>query len=137
MEPCLGLLGRRAQPCDNKVDHLIKRRGGLIGKFSDELRMDEPQHGGKVHSAATPMSGVWNSPDATRDSVLTFKLGASTTKNTISAAGLLVPKPFVSVEPTGPSVYRTVDREHPTLIIDEADDLFYRKSDLRAIVNAG
>ena len=49
----------------------------------------------------------------------------------------LVPKPFVSVEPTGPSVYRTVDREHPTLIIDEADDLFYRKCDLRAIVNAG
>ena len=48
-----------------------------------------------------------------------------------------VPKPFVSVEPTGPSVYRTVDREQPTLIIDEADDLFYRKSDLRAIVNAG
>ena len=40
-------------------------------------------------------------------------------------------------QPTGPSVYRTVDREHPTLIIDEADDLFYRKSDLRAIVNAG
>ena len=36
-----------------------------------------------------------------------------------------------------PSVYRTVDREHPILIIDEADDLFYRKSDLRAIVNAG
>jgi len=31
----------------------------------------------------------------------------------------------------------TVDRERPTLIIDEADDLFYRKSDLRAIVNAG
>jgi hypothetical protein len=30
-----------------------------------------------------------------------------------------------------------VDREHPTLIIDEADDLFCRKSDLRAIVNAG
>ena len=50
---------------------------------------------------------------------------------------LLAPKPFVSVEPTVPSVYRTVDREHPTLIIDEADDLFYRKSDLRAIVNAG
>jgi hypothetical protein len=49
----------------------------------------------------------------------------------------LVPKPFVSVEPSGPSVYRTVDREHPTLIIDEADDLFCRNSNLRAIVNAG
>ena len=36
----------------------------------------------------------------------------------------LVPKPFVSVEPTGPGLYRTIDREHPTLIIDEADDLF-------------
>src|ERR1700719_1083647 len=34
-------------------------------------------------------------------------------------------------------LYRTVDREHPTLIIDEADDLFYRKSDLGAVVNAG
>jgi hypothetical protein len=49
----------------------------------------------------------------------------------------IVPKPFVSVEPTGPSVYRTVDRDHPTLVIDEADDLFQRKSDLRAIINAG
>ena len=38
---------------------------------------------------------------------------------------------------TPSTLYRTVDREHPTLIIDEADDLFYRKSDLRAIVNAG
>jgi hypothetical protein len=45
----------------------------------------------------------------------------------------LVPKPFVSVEPTGPSVYRTVDREHPTLIIDEADDLFYRKSEAKVL----
>jgi hypothetical protein len=54
----------------------------------------------------------------------------------IGVLRFLVPRPFVSVEPTGPSVYRTVDRDHPTLIIDEADDLFHRRSDLRAIINA-
>jgi hypothetical protein len=32
----------RTQPGDHKIDHLIKRRGGLIGKFSNELRMDVP-----------------------------------------------------------------------------------------------
>src|SRR5260370_29237704 len=34
----------------------------------------------------------------------------------------LVPKPFLTVEPTGPSVYLTFDLGHPTLIIAEADD---------------
>jgi hypothetical protein len=55
----------------------------------------------------------------------------------IGVLKFLVPKPFVSVEPSGPSVFRMVDYNHPTLIIDEADDLFHRKSNLRAIVNAG
>jgi hypothetical protein len=50
--------------------------------------------------------------------------------------GLLVPKPFTGAEPTGPSIYRVVDREKPTLIIDEADDLFARKADLKHIFNA-
>ena len=43
----------RTQPCEHKIDHLIKRRGGLIGKFSDELRMDEPQHGGQNAKCST------------------------------------------------------------------------------------
>jgi putative DNA primase/helicase len=80
-----------------------------------------------AHAAATHspiLAAVSVEPDS----------GKSTLLGVLS---FLVPKPFISVEPTGPSVYRTVDRERPTLIIDEADDLFYRKSDLRAIVNAG
>jgi putative DNA primase/helicase len=38
---------------------------------------------------------------------------------------------------TGPSLYRFVDAVKPTLVIDEADDLFVRKSDLKHIINAG
>jgi Protein of unknown function (DUF3631) len=48
----------------------------------------------------------------------------------------LVQKPCMVVEVTGPSVFRYVDAHAPTMIIDEADDLFTRKSDLRHVVNA-
>jgi hypothetical protein len=48
----------------------------------------------------------------------------------------LTAKPFLGAESTGPSIYRFVDREKPTLIIDEADDLFKRKSDIKHILNA-
>src|ERR1700733_7377547 len=82
---------------------------------------------------------AWAHEDATHSPILAaISVEPDSGKSTLlGVLRFLVPKPFVSVEPTGPSVYRTVDREHPTLIIDEADDLFYRKSDLRAIVNAG
>jgi putative DNA primase/helicase len=82
---------------------------------------------------------AWAQDGATHSPVLAaISVEPDSGKSTLlGVLRFLVPKPFVSVEPTGPSVYRTVDREHPTLIIDEADDLFYRKSDLRAIVNAG
>lgn len=54
----------------------------------------------------------------------------------LGALGFLVPKPFTGAEPTGPSIYRVVDREKPTLIIDEADDLFARKTEVKHIFNA-
>ena len=49
----------------------------------------------------------------------------------------LTPRPVSGVELTGPALYRIVDRDHPTLLVDEADDLFHRKPDLKHIVNAG
>ena len=49
----------------------------------------------------------------------------------------VTPRPFTAVELTGPSLYRRVDRDRPTMLIDEADDLFQRKPDLRHIINAG
>jgi hypothetical protein len=56
----------------------------------------------------------------------------------VAVAGRATPR-FSSnlVELTGPSLYRYVDAVKPTIAIDEADDLFARKSDLKHIVNAG
>jgi hypothetical protein len=48
----------------------------------------------------------------------------------------LVARPFSTAEPTGPSIYRTIDAEQPTFMIDEADCLLKRKSDVRAIINS-
>jgi putative DNA primase/helicase len=55
--------------------------------------------------------------------------------NLLTTCSFLVPKPFAAVEATAASIYRFVDREKPTLIIDEADDLFKRKADIRHILN--
>ena len=55
----------------------------------------------------------------------------------LGVLGRLTPRPVSGVELTGPALYRVVDRDHPTLLVDEADDLFHRKPDLKHIVNAG
>jgi hypothetical protein len=49
--------------------------------------------------------------------------------------GLLTPKPCLGAEFTAANIYRTVDADKPTLIIDEVDDVFQRKPDLKHIVN--
>jgi Protein of unknown function (DUF3631) len=49
-------------------------------------------------------------------------------------------KPWPVVEPTEAVVFRKVDRDHPTMYIDEADSLFTKQDDragLRAVLNAG
>jgi putative DNA primase/helicase len=55
----------------------------------------------------------------------------------IAVIGRACPRYSLNVEMTGPSLFRFVDRIKPTLMIDEADDLFVRRSDLKHIVNAG
>jgi hypothetical protein len=55
----------------------------------------------------------------------------------VAALGRTTPRYSLNIEMTGPSLYRHVDAVKPTLVIDEADDLFVRKSDLKHIVNAG
>ena len=54
----------------------------------------------------------------------------------INVLRFMVPKPYLGAELTGPSLYRFVDREKPTLFNDEADDVFSRKPDLGKIYNA-
>ena len=55
---------------------------------------------------------------------------------------LLTPRPFVAIMPSEPVVYRTIDAELPTLLLDEIDGIFAPKNadryeGLRAILNAG
>jgi putative DNA primase/helicase len=50
---------------------------------------------------------------------------------------LLTPRAYTAGEMSGPSLYRLVDRVHPTLIIDNADKLLHRKPDLANIINLG
>lgn len=51
-------------------------------------------------------------------------------------ARCLVHKPFVVVDPTGPSLFRIIDELHPTLLVDEADMLKESKG-LRQVLNSG
>ena len=51
--------------------------------------------------------------------------------------GRACPRFSLNIEMTGPTLYRFVDQIKPTLVIDEADDLFKRKVDLKHIINAG
>jgi hypothetical protein len=53
----------------------------------------------------------------------------------VGVLGFLVPKPFLGAEPSGASIYRYVDREKPTLSVDDADELFVRKTDVKHIFN--
>jgi hypothetical protein len=48
----------------------------------------------------------------------------------------LVPDPMVFVEMTGPTMYRRIDANRPTLFVDESDSIFDRRSDLVHIVSA-
>ena len=52
----------------------------------------------------------------------------------IEVVGRLTPKPYRVGEPTA-AIYRLIDHEKPTLLVDDADTLFQRKPDLRQIFN--
>jgi putative DNA primase/helicase len=61
-----------------------------------------------------------------------------TGKSTLTAVvGRAAPRLSINVEMTGPSLFRFVDAIKPTLVLDEADDIFARRTDLKHIINAG
>ena len=49
----------------------------------------------------------------------------------------LTPRPYPTVEMTGPGLFHIVDYARPTLIVDEADKLFHRRNDLLHVINSG
>jgi putative DNA primase/helicase len=55
----------------------------------------------------------------------------------LAAVSLLVPKPLSAANVTAATVFRAIDRWHPTLLIDEVDTFLADKSDLRGVLNSG
>ena len=55
----------------------------------------------------------------------------------LAALELLVPKPLASASVSPASVFRSIDRWRPTMLIDEADTFFADKSELRGVLNSG
>jgi hypothetical protein len=57
---------------------------------------------------------------------------------TLGCVRFLALKPYVVIEATGSTLFRYIDQHKPTTVImDEADDLFERKADVRHVFNAG
>jgi putative DNA primase/helicase len=54
----------------------------------------------------------------------------------LEVAFYMAPRPASGTEITAANLVRLVDRERPTLLVDEADDLFTAKSELTKVVNA-
>jgi hypothetical protein len=80
---------------------------------------------------------VWVHEIAVHSPILVFT-GAEPDTGKTTTCGvlkLLTPRAYAAAELTGPNLYRFVDHLHPTLIIDDADQLFERKPDLVHIVN--
>src|SRR5262245_51293997 len=55
----------------------------------------------------------------------------------LGVLSFLVPRAYFAVELTGANIYHIVDLKKPTLLIDEAEQLFRRKAALAEMVNAG
>jgi putative DNA primase/helicase len=55
----------------------------------------------------------------------------------LTMLGKLTPRARLASNVTGPVVFRLIEQEHPTLLIDEADTFLGGKSDLGGILNSG
>jgi putative DNA primase/helicase len=55
----------------------------------------------------------------------------------LHATGFLTPRPFHAVQMTGAALYRIIEELHPTVFVDEADQLLLRNKILAHIMNAG
>ena len=56
---------------------------------------------------------------------------------TLGCVRFLSLRPYIVVEATGSTLFRYIDQHKPTVIADEADDVFERKPDVRHVFNAG
>jgi len=81
---------------------------------------------------------VWIHDIAVFSPILIFQ-GADTGMGKSAASEVvsrMSPRGYMIVKPTGPALYRLVDRMHPTLFIDDADKLLAQDHDLATIMRS-
>jgi len=49
----------------------------------------------------------------------------------------LVPRPLAASNISGPALFRTIEKYHPTVLLDEADSYLVQREDMRNLLNAG
>ncbi len=57
--------------------------------------------------------------------------------NLLSVVSMLVPKPLSAANVTAATIFRAIERWHPTMLIDEVDTFFEDRNDLRGVLNSG
>src|SRR5262249_51375166 len=57
--------------------------------------------------------------------------------NLLDIISRLVPKPLSAANVTPATVFRAIERWHPTFLIDETDTFISDKSELRGVLNSG
>jgi hypothetical protein len=78
---------------------------------------------------------VWELADATPYILVSAPTSEAGKSRVFDVARLLVHNPFVVVDATPATLFRTIDARHPTLMIDEADML--KEKPLKNVLNAG
>jgi putative DNA primase/helicase len=131
------------------VDSTDRRRGDAVEPWSEpvtteailadviaQFRRYIVVHDDEAIAVALWCMFAWIHDIATHSPLLTFRSPTPNTGKTASCSvvGFLTPRSQVGGELTGPSLFRFVDRVHPTLIIDNADRLLKRRPDLASIV---
>ncbi|MGA7453961.1 MAG: DUF3631 domain-containing protein [Rhodoplanes sp.] len=97
-----------------------------------------------LSASATEAAALWivhaHVHDAARHSPILF-INSPTKQcgktNFLSLLSLTAPKPLSAANVTPATVFRAIDRWHPTMLIDEMDTFLSDKSDLRGVLNSG
>ena len=132
-----GMATRETEPWPEAVDlpALLAELGGKIARYvaiPQTYQMDAAllwvahcwtyDHEVPIHS---PLLAVTSAEPDSGKSTLVTVLGHAT------------PRFKLGVEMTGPTLFRFIDQHKPTLALDEADDIFKRRTDLKHVINQG
>jgi putative DNA primase/helicase len=111
----------------------------LLTELTTQLRRYIVMHDDAAIAVALWTMFAWIHEVAVHSPLLIFTSAEPDTGKTTACGVIkyLTPRAYSAAELTGPNLYRFVDHMRPTLIVDDADQLFERRPDLAHIVNVG